>query len=357
MKRLSTQELIPGMVTAEDVYSYSDQLILPKGLTLTDKTITKLEFYSILSIRIEDDLNESLGSPSPSLSVSEHVQSSPEFQAFKRYFDESLVGFKSSLNDIVENNAPIDTDAMLEQALSLVQTKKASFNVFTMLQSMRSYDDQTYAHSMNVALICNIFARWLLFSQEDIELATLCGMLHDIGKLVIPDFIIKKPARLTVEEYSIIKTHPYEGYKILRAQNVNEHVCNAALMHHERCDGTGYPLGLVGNKIDKFAKIVSIADVYDAMTSARIYRGPLCPFEVIDILVSEGLQKYDPGYYMTFMNNVVTTYLLNRVRLSDGREGEVVFINPNNPARPTVRVGDTFVDLFKETELSIIKIV
>ncbi|MDE5819194.1 MAG: HD-GYP domain-containing protein [Lachnospiraceae bacterium] len=357
MKRLSTHELVPGMVTAEDVYSYSDQLILPKGLTLTDKTITKLEFYSILSIRIEDDLNESIGKPSPGASVSEHVQNSPEFQAFKRYFDESLVGFKSSLNDIVENNAPIDTDAMLEQALSLLQTKKASFNVFTMLHSMRSYDDQTYAHSMNVALICNIFARWLLFSQEDIELATLCGMLHDIGKLVIPDFIIKKPAKLTAEEYSIIKTHPYEGYKILRSQNVNEHVCNAALMHHERCDGTGYPLGLVGNKIDKFAKIVSIADVYDAMTSARIYRGPLCPFEVIDILISEGLQKYDPGYYMTFMNNVVTTYLLNRVRLSDGREGEVVFINPNSPARPTVRVGDTFIDLFKETDLSIVEIV
>ena len=357
MKRLSTQDLVPGMITAEDVYSYSDQLILPKGLTLTDKTITKLEFYSILSIRIEDDLNEAFGTPEPGASVSEHVQSSPEFQAFKHYFDESLIGFKSCLNDIVENNAPIDTDAMLEQALSLLQTKKASYNVFTMLQSMRSYDDLTYAHSMNVALICNIFARWLHFPQEDIELATLCGMLHDIGKLVIPDFIIKKPAKLTEEEFSIIKTHPYEGYKILRSQNVNDHVCNAALMHHERCDGTGYPLGLVGNKIDKFAKIVSIADVYDAMTSARIYRGPLCPFEVIDILISEGLQKYDAGYYMTFMNNVVTTYLLNRVRLSDGREGEVVFINPNNPARPTVRIGEAFVDLSKDADLSIVEIV
>ncbi|MCM1105252.1 MAG: HD-GYP domain-containing protein [Clostridium sp.] len=357
MKRLSTQELVPGMVTAEDVYSYSDQLILPKGLTLTDKTITKLEFYSILSIRIEDELNEAFGKSDHDASVSEHVQNSPEFQAFKHYFDEALVGFKSSLNDIVENNAPIDTDAMLEQALSLLEARQASFNVFTMLQNMRSYDDMTYAHSMNVALICNIFARWLHFPQEDIELATLCGMLHDIGKLVIPDFIIKKPAKLTEEEFSVIKTHPYEGYKILRAQNVNEHVCNAALMHHERCDGTGYPLGLVGNKIDKFAKVVSIADVYDAMTSARIYRGPLCPFEVIDILVSEGLQKYDAGYYMTFMNNVVTTYLLNRVRLSDGREGEVVFINPGSPARPTVRVDGSFVDLSKEPDLSIVEII
>lgn len=357
MKRLSTRELVPGMITAEDVYTYNDQLILPKGLILTDKTITKLEFYSILSIRVEDELAETYPKPAPRPSVSENVQKSPEFQAFKHYFDESLVGLKSSLNDIVENNAPIDTDTMLEQALSLLSTKPGSFNVFTMLQSMRSYDDQTYAHSMNVALICNIFAGWLRFSQEDIEMATLCGMLHDIGKIAMPDEIIKKPAKLTEEEFSVIKTHPYEGYKILRKQNIDEHICNAALMHHERCDGSGYPLGLIGKKIDKFAKIVSIVDVYDAMTSARIYRGPLCPFEVIDILVSEGLQKYDPGYYMTFMSNIVTTYLLDRVRLSDGREGEVVFINQNDLAHPTVKIGDDFVDLSKADDLSIIEII
>lgn len=356
MKRLRTTDLVPGMITAEDVYTYNDQLILPKGLTLTDKTITKLEFYSILSLRVEDAPKQTIDPSSKKPSLSQNVQKSPEFQAFKHYFDESLSSFQSSLNDIVENNAPIDTDAMLEQALSLLPTEPGSFSVFTLLQNMRSYDDLTYAHSMNVALICNLFAQWLHFSEEDVEMATLCGMLHDIGKLAIPESIIKKPSKLTEAEFAVIKKHPYEGYKILRKQNVSEHIYNAALMHHERCDGSGYPLGLIGKKIDRFAKIVSIADVYDAMTSPRIYRGPLCPFEAIDILVSEGLQKYDPGYYMTFMNHVVTTYLLNRVRLSDQTEGEIVFINPNNPAKPTVRCGGEFIDLSQRENLSVVEI-
>lgn len=357
MKRISTKELVPGMITAEDVYTYNDQLILPKGLVLTDKAITKLEFYSVLSIQVEDEVHHT-ESFTEDLSYSQKVQSSPEYKAFIARFDESLVDFKANLNDIVEKNAPLDPDVLLNQALNLLHTETgSSINIFTMLQNMRMYDDQTYAHSMNVALLCNIFAGWLRFPKEDIELATLCGLLHDIGKLVIPETILKKPAKLTTEEYSLVKTHCLEGYKILKEYPLNEHICNAALMHHERCDGTGYPLGLPGHKIDKFAKIVAIADVYDAMTSARIYRGPLCPFQVIDLFVSEGLQKYDPQFYLTFLNNVVTTYLLNRVRLTNGVEGDIIFINPDDLAHPTIKCGNRFIDLSKEKDLDIEAIV
>lgn len=122
----------------------------------------------------------------------------------------------------------------------------------------------------------------------------------------------------------MIKTHTIEGYKILQNQPVNDHIKNAALMHHERCDGSGYPFGLTGNRIDKFAKIVSIADVYDAMTAARVYRGPLCPFTVIDIFEKEGLQKYESEYILCFLKNVVLTYIGQRVRLTNGQEGDVV---------------------------------
>ena len=88
-------------------------------------------------------------------------------------------------------------------------------------------------------------------------------------------------------------------------------------MHHEKCDGSGYPFGLKGNKIDPFAKIVAIADVYDAMTAARVYRGPLCPFQVIDIFEKEGLQKYEASFILKFLQNVVNTYINNRVLLSE----------------------------------------
>lgn len=350
MKRTFIANLIPGMVTGEDVYSYSNQLIVSKGTVLTDKIITRLEFYSVPSIRI---MENKVQEPTISDPYSARIQASPEFHKFKENFDTTIVDFKDQINDIVEKGTPIDVSAMLNDTLELLQADGGSVNFFNMLHNMRAYDDLTYAHCLNVALICNVFAGWLHFSQEDIELATLCGLFHDIGKLCIPDSIIKKPDRLTNEEYDVIKTHTIEGYKLLQNQPVNDHIKNAALMHHERCDGSGYPFGLTGNRIDKFAKIVSIADVYDAMTAARVYRGPLCPFTVIDIFEKEGLQKYESEYILCFLKNVVLTYIGQRVRLTNGQEGDVVFINPQQLSRPMIKCGDTFVDLSKQKDIAI----
>ena len=134
---------------------------------------------------------------------------------------------------------------------------------------------------------------------------------------------------------------------------MNEHICNAALMHHERCDGSGYPLGLRGSQIDAYAKIVAIADVYDAMTAARVYRGPICPFRVIEIFEAEGLQKYDVKYVLCFLENIVNSYIQNRCRLSDGREGEIIFINKLKFSRPVVRCGNEYVDLAENPTLYI----
>ena len=225
--------------------------------------------------------------------------------------------------------------------------------VFDMLHNMRQYDDFTYMHSMNVALICNVFAKWLGMSEKDVDILTLGGLLHDIGKLKIPDNIIRKPDKLSPAEYNIIKTHSLQGYNILKDKNIDENVKQCALMHHERCDGSGYPLGLTDSKINSYAKVVAIADVYDAMTAARVYRGPLCPFKVISIFESEGLQKYDSHYILTFLEHVTTTYMNNRVKLNNGMEGDVIFMNRNQYSRPMIQCGDKFIDLSKEPDLYI----
>ena len=118
-------------------------------------------------------------------------------------------------------------------------------------------------------------------------------------------------------------------------------------MHHERCDGTGYPLKIKGPQIDRFAKAVAIADVYDAMTSARHYRGPLCPFIAISMFEEEGFHKYDPEIIMVFLQNIVNTYLLNTVRLNTGEIGEIIFINKTHLSKPTIKVGEDYIDLSK----------
>lgn len=402
MKHVKIEVVIPGMITAEDIIGHGKQLILPKGLVLTDKAIHRLETYNIHDIRIEDpigivveEIDDSEPAIIPTLGVEdfvlidsadsilsalsgidlsaavssepsvvvkqqeepshfEKVQASKEFHAFKETFESNVSDLKCSINDIVEKNAPIEVDHMIDSTLQLINSQANSFGVFDMLHNMRQFDDLTYAHSMNVALICNVFSEWLGFTKEESKLATACGMLHDIGKLKIADSIIKKPNKLTEKEYRIIQSHPIEGYKILQHQDISEHIKNSALMHHEKCDGSGYPLHLPSEKIDSYAKLVAIADVYDAMTSKRVYRGALCPFKVIELFENEGLHKYDIVYIMTFLENVINTYIDNRVLLSDGRIGTIKWIDKQRLSRPMVQLTDgSFLELSKSNDLFI----
>lgn len=358
MSRVNTTDLVPGMILASDVYNYNDQLILPEGLRLNDKAITKLTFYSILSVNIKEESSKSRpGTDSTEGSYSQRLKKSPEFAQFKEDFEETVSLMQSAISDVVEKNAPLDMETLVADSLMLLHPPSGDINIFDMVHNMRQYDDQTFAHSLNVGLICNIFATWLGMSTQECKLALECGLLHDIGKTKIPENIIKKPERLTDTEYQIIKTHPIEGYKVLQKYDINEHIKNAALMHHERCDGSGYPLGLKSERIDEYAKIVAIADVYEAMTAARLYRGNLCPFQVIAVFESEGLQKYDTHMIMTFLENIVNTYMLNRVRLSNGMEGDIIFINKQCLSRPTIKCGNDYIDLSQRQDLSIESIV
>ena len=128
-------------------------------------------------------------------------------------------------------------------------------SIFDMLHNMRQIDDSTYAHSLNVALIARMLGEWMSWPEEDLETLTLAGLLHDIGKCMISPEILNKPALLSPDEYEEVKKHARYGAEILENQPIDKRIVLAALMHHERCDGSGYPLGLTTNDIDDFAKI------------------------------------------------------------------------------------------------------
>lgn len=362
MQRVRTANLKPGMITAEDVYSYNNQMILPKNTVLTDKMITRLEFYSVLAIRVTNapdnvaetsEINEVIPEISETSSYAQKVKASKQFQEFEKNYIENANIFKNALFNVAKGNAKLDTDSLIKIVDDLIDEEMTTYSLFDMLHNMRQYNDMTYMHCMNVSLICNISARWLGYSSVDIKKLTLCGLLHDIGKIMVPEEIMNKPDKLTPAEYNIVKTHTLQGYRILKDLDIDNDIKECALMHHERCDGSGYPLGLVSDKINPYAKIVAIADVYDAMTAARLYRGPLCPFRVIGIFETEGLQKYDSKYILTFLEHIGETYLNNRVKLNNGVEGEVVFINKNSISRPMIQCGTEFIDLSKETDLYI----
>jgi len=360
MKRVATYQLIPGMKVAEDIYNYNRQLILPKGTVLTDDTITRLDFYSIISVYVEDipvSTNKDSNAEFFTQSYSQRLQASPEFQKFKEKYELQVDDFRDILNDVVEKNTTLDANDLLNNVLSLLNSGNGPFSLFDMLHSMRQHSDTTYTHCMNVALICHTFAEWMRFSPTDTKMVTLCGLMHDVGKLKVPLDILNKPAKLTEEEFRVVKQHPINGYNTLVKQKVHPIICKAALLHHEKCDGSGYPYGLTGDRLDRFTKMVTIADIYDAMTAARIYRGPLCPFRVVEIFEEEGYQKYDADLLLTFLSHIVNTYITHRVRLSNGQEGEVVFINKNKLGRPTIKCINEYIDLSMRPDLEIESII
>lgn len=367
--KLKTSFAEPGMILAEDIYSSADYFIAGKGAVLTDRMITRLKFYSVEEITVltPDSLRRQKkhssavpGKPAqtPSASYVGRIKASPEYRTFTTTFYCSFVSYKEQVNDVVLKKAPLNTEELLASVSKVFASCKNPNSLLDMMMSIRNLDDATYVHSMNVALICNLFAYWLKYDAEETGLLTLAGLLHDIGKMMIPPEILKKPGKLTEEEYRIIKEHPSLGYNILKNQKVDPRIAMAALQHHERCNGTGYPNALTLNQIEPFAKIVAIADVYDALTASRVYRGPICPLEVIGIFQTEGLSIYDPHFLMTFLDQIMYSYLNYTVKMSNGETGRIIMMQRNQLDKPMIALSSgRIIDLRDETELTIVSVV
>ncbi len=355
MRIVSINNLTPGMVISEDVYSYQGQCLAKQNTPVTLQLIEHLKFYQIASVYIfpEDHGNRTADTSMTRRmeTYSQRVRKSPEFRKFKKNYTQKVSFMKENINNFITKDEDLNVDQLLDETLNLFGENSTTISMFDMLHNMRQIDDSTYAHSVNVALICRLIGKWKNFSEKDMDTLTLCGLLHDIGKSKIPNEIIGKPGKLTDSEYEEIKKHPVIGYNLIKNLNLDQRIKNAVLFHHERFDGHGYPFGLTGSEIDDFTSIVSIADVYDAMTANRCYRDGLCPFEVITIFENEGLTQFNPKYILTFLEHIANTYINNEVLLSDGSSGKIVLTN-QKLTRPTIQLDNgSFINLENRLDL------
>lgn len=362
MRQIPITALTPGMVTAEDIVSYDHETIVPKGIILTENIISHLDGYSIYYAQIEDDLIVDLSTPMANAAILTQDTTiaglykvdapaknpaEQRFQRFSQEFARCAEHFENSLMKSLYRNEPFRANELIKETMALLHQDKQEVSIFDMLLNMHNPEDSIYNHCIDVALISNVLARWLHFSEADQMMATACGLFHDVGKVMLPAGVLRKPGKLTPDEFEIVKTHTTEGFHLLgRFSSIPDPVKSAALTHHEKCDGSGYPYRLTADEIDKFSKVVTIADIFDAMTSERVYRAAMCPFSVIKYFEDDGIQKYDIKYILTFLENVSNTYLNHRVTLSNGMEGNVIFINPNNFSQPVIRTeNDEIIDL------------
>ncbi len=403
MKNLPIKDLEPGMITEEAIYTSRGQLVMEEGTVLTAELISRLSFYSIYDANVKDtegtsekamssdgdNIQETADTPAeatdepekaantpnqaaqaaepanPASSLtsdvfySQKVKSQPEFLEFQITYNKEVNSIKEIFDSVIKNPAaPIDFHQILSDFTELIASCRTTVALFDKLHNMRQDEDSVYAHCLNVALISRMMGKWLKLDDSERDILTLCGLFHDIGKISIPNEILNKPDKYTDEEFALIQQHPLFSYKLLKQQPIDERIKQAALQHHERWDGSGYPQKIAGDTLDDFAAIVAIADVYDATTAARSYRPPLCPFQAISMFEKDGLQKYHPKYILTFLNRIATTYQHNRILLNNGHSANIVMINPSNLTRPMIQTDDgTVIDMLDNPKMEIIKII
>lgn len=346
-KRYRIDEVEPGMELAGSLVTDNNKFALGEGTVLTSNLIERLRGWGVevVDIRHSIEIKDKEPAPLSEAQVAVSSEYNDTVATLKRSF-ETIRFFKQ-----------VPLKEMREMADNAIEPFINTSGILNHLQVVHRQDDYTFHHSIDVAVLCGVVGRWLGYRGGELKDLVLAGLLHDIGKTQIPLEILRKPGKLTPAEMETMRLHTTRGYNIVKDLDLPPSVLYAILQHHEREDGSGYPIGVTGEKIHPFAKIIAVVDIYDAMTSDKVYKKRATPFEAVEAVMKDMYDKLDPNICTVFLNNVRDYFIGNIVLLSDGREAEVVYLGKFISARPVVRTEDgEFIDLESKKNLSILKV-
>lgn len=273
----------------------------------------------------------SYGIPPPKLGKFEKEFS----RAGKAYENAEIV--VSNFMSTVENGGGIDSALARKAVSECVDSILHSPDAMLWLSQLRNKDEYTAQHSLNVCILSIVLGRHINLSVADLNKIGLCGMMHDIGKLLIPPEILHKASPLDEEETRIMKTHTRLGYNLLRdSDNISSIVAIVALTHHEQLDGKGFPRRLEESGISHFTKIVSIANSYDAMTTDKGYKKGKTHLEATQILTNLTGTHFDPTLVVKFIESIGVYPPGSLVELTNGAVAMVVEVHENAKLRPKI---------------------
>jgi HD-GYP domain-containing protein (c-di-GMP phosphodiesterase class II) len=332
MRLVSIANCVPGSVLAKQIYHSDGKLLLGIGVELSDRIIRRLELQGVPFLYIRDEATDDidLGDDIPIEVRREATES------IYQLFSQIKQGDHKWSAAIHQQKTIDELKKVSNLLLTEIRNRKRVMNLLTTVQVKDNY---LFAHSINVTLYTLAVAVHRNFSEKMLYEIGVGTLLHDIGKMLIPEEILNKPGNLTDEEFDIVKKHTEYGFDIMRKEyEIPLLSAHCALQHHEKWDGTGYPRGLKGEEIHPYARTISVCDVFDALTSNRVYRGAILPHEAIEIIYGQTNYHFESAVVKAFREIIAIYPIGVTVKLNTGETAVVIDNNSHLPSRPVLRV-------------------
>jgi HD-GYP domain-containing protein (c-di-GMP phosphodiesterase class II) len=361
---VKTTDLIEGCILSEDVYSQTSRPIVKENTVLTNELIEVLKLFLIANVNVNHTLvTGETFNPSEILIDVNNAKSGPlhvnEKKEFITLFLEATQQYKAHFQ-LWQSGLPIDISNVRTILLQLLkETQDKSSQIFY-LHHLSTKEEYQYQHALAVGLLCGFMANQLKFTQGDIVQAALAGLLADCGMAKVQPSIVQKKTALTHNEFKEIKNHINYSYQMVQhIPSLKEGAKVAIFQHHERLDGSGYPMGLKNNKIHPIAQMIAVADTYHAMTSERMYRKKQSPFRVLELMIQDHFGQFDISALNALCAGIINFSKGSQIKLSNGQLGEVLFVTEKSPTRPLIKLNHTgeILNLEKSRELYIEEII
>lgn len=332
-------ELTENMVIDQPIVDLSGRLLISRKTPLTAKMIQALKDMYLPGVYVRE------GTEEPILELSEPTEEVREIIARETVSDVSKVELTEKVKKHVSEgiqylygNTEAEDFVDISKSISDVLLKAISDNEALAfdINVLKVSDEYTFKHSVDVATIAMMLAKKARMSTQEVHVMGVCGLLHDIGKSRIPNEILNKPGKLTDQEFELMKRHPVLGHDIIKEKtDLSIDILNGVLQHHEKLNGKGYPVGLIARQISRFAKIISVADIYDALVTERPYKSAFSQRDAMEMILSMS-GELDVSTLRNFMGTVILYPVGSIVLLSNGEQAKVVSNNSSFPLRPKV---------------------
>ncbi|PRO65539.1 HD-GYP domain-containing protein [Alkalicoccus urumqiensis] len=331
MRITAIDHITPESRLAKPIYAGDGRILLQIGARLTGRIVERLREKGITYVYVQQEGTEDLD---------DEGTLDPKVRAASMQVIESQ--FKKAAEQMALQKT-VDMDAMSSSfsaiVTSVLEEVMKQKEAVSLLTDVVAYDSYIFHHSLNVTIYALSLGKTLGLNEEEMHKLGLGAVLHDIGKMSVPEEVLHKPGRLTDEEFALIQDHTTIGFEMLRkSHTLSLLTAHCAYQHHERLDGSGYPRGIGKEDIHLFARIIAIADVFDAVTSHRVYRPAMLPHEGLELLYSGAGTLFDQEMVDAFARTIAIYPVGLEVRLNGGRTGIVSALNRSLPARPVVRV-------------------